>query len=225
MKDGRIKGVAKKKIFIVDDHPIFRYGLSQLIKLEMGLAVCGEAESADEALPMIREQKPDLVIVDIGLDGPGGLELTKDIVAMKPNLPVLIVSMYEEALYAERALRQGARGYVMKQRTYETVIAAIKKILSGGIYLSEEMSEKIISKAVVGASYPTDDPLAGLTDREIEILRLIGNGKSAREISAALNLSLNTVNTYRERIKSKLGLKNNLELQKYAIHTMSTKDA
>ncbi len=218
------RSLKRKKIFIVDDHPVFRYGLSQLIKLEMGLEVCGEADSAEKALPMIRELKPDLVIVDIGLEGASGLELTKDIVAMNPNMPVLIVSMYEEALYAERALRQGARGYVMKQRTYETVIAAIKKILSGGIYLSEQMSEKIISRAVAGTPSSTDDPLAGLTDREIEVLRLIGNGKSVRDISATLNLSVNTVNTYRERIKSKLGLKNNLELQKYAIHAMSCKN-
>lgn len=212
-----------KKIFIVDDHPVFRYGLSQLIGREMGFEVCGEAENAQKALQLIRKLKPDLVIVDIGLDGPSGLELTKDVVALGMNIPVLIVSMYDESIYAERALRLGARGYVMKQQTYENVITAIRKILNGGIYLSEQMSEKIINKAVSGTAKNSENLLSVLTNREIEVLRFIGSGKSVREISQALNLSVNTINTYRERIKNKLNLKNNFELQKYAIHAMDMK--
>ncbi|MEW6526244.1 MAG: response regulator transcription factor [Spirochaetota bacterium] len=212
-----------KKIFIVDDHPVFRYGLSQLIGREIGLEVCGEAENAQKALQLIRKLKPDLVIVDIGLDGPSGLELTKDIVAFGMNIPVLIVSMYDESIYAERALRLGARGYVMKQQTYENVITAIRKILNGGIYLSEQMSEKIINKAISGIANNSENLLSILTNREIEVLRLIGSGKSVREISQALNLSINTINTYRERIKNKLNLKNNFELQKYAIRAIDTK--
>jgi len=221
---GDVTGLKKKKIFIVDDHPVFRYGLSQLIKLEMGMMVCGEADSAEKALPMIRDLNPDLVIVDIGLEGQSGLELTKDIVSFDRNLPVLIVSMFDELLYAERALRQGARGYVMKQKTYETLITAIKRILEGGIYLSDQISEKIINKIVAGGSSVEKTILTELTDREIEVLRLIGNGKSTREISKTLNLSVNTINTYRERIKVKLNLKNYLELQKYAIHFMTKKE-
>ena len=216
-----VKNSGKKKILVVDDHPVFRYGLAQLINREIELTLCGEADNAAGAMKMIRDIKPDLVIVDIGLEDSSGLELTKDIVAFNKDIPVLIVSMYDENLYAERALRHGARGYVMKQETFETVITAVRRILDGGIYVSDQMSEKIIGKIVAKTHREDDSPLAVLTDREIEVLRMIGDGKSVKDIASCLHLSVNTINTYRERIKVKLNLSNYLELQKFAIHSMN----
>lgn len=212
------KNAKHYKIFIVDDHPVFRYGLSQLINQEKGMEVCGEADTAIKALKMIKECKPDLVIVDISLAHSSGLELTKDIVAYDKNLPVLIISMHDERLYAERVLRYGARGYVMKQNTYETVITAIRKVLSGGIFVSQDIAETIITQLIDNSARKSTSQLSNLSDREFDILRMIGEGKSIKEISSILNLSVNTINTYRERIKTKLNIKNHLELEKFAFH-------
>ncbi|OHD63963.1 MAG: hypothetical protein A2176_15190 [Spirochaetes bacterium RBG_13_51_14] len=207
----------KYRIFIVDDHPIFRYGLSQLINQEPGLIVCGEAENAFESMRAIEKLRPDLVIVDIGLEGPSGLEVIRDIVLKYKKIPILVLSMYEESLYAERVLRLGARGYIMKQGTYETVIEAIYQVLDRRIYLSKQMSENFVSRFVNGASAPLESPVNKLTDRELEVFRLIGKGIGTKEISQMLNLSVNTINTYRDRIKTKLNIKTYLELHQFAI--------
>src|SRR5580698_2393533 len=196
---------AKKNIFIVDDHPIVRQGLALLINRESDLAVCGDAEEANSARPRIEDLKPDLVIVDISLNGPDGLELLKSIRARDPNLPVLILSMLDELLYAERALRAGANGYIMKQQATEQVLVAIRRILGGEIYVSERMSNKMLHLFVGGSpAAHQSSPVADLTDRELEVFRLIGEGHGTRQIADELHLSIKTVESYQAHIKEKL---------------------
>jgi DNA-binding NarL/FixJ family response regulator len=209
---------AKRTVFIVDDHPIIRQGLALLINREPDLAVCGDAEEAGSALRLIEELKPDLVVVDISLSGPDGLDLLKSIRARDPNLPVLILSMMDELLYAERALRAGANGYIMKQQATEQVLVAIRRILAGEIYLSERMANKMLHRFVGG--HPTQQqssPVADLTDRELEVFRLIGDGHGTRQIADQLHLSVKTVESYQAHIKEKLLLKNGRELVQRAI--------
>jgi DNA-binding NarL/FixJ family response regulator len=207
----------KRTVFIVDDHPIVRQGLALLINREPDLAVCGDAEEAASALRLIQELKPDLVVVDISLSGPDGLDLLKSIRARDPNLPVLILSMMDELLYAERGLRAGANGYIMKQQATEQVLVAIRRILGGEIYLSERMANKMLHRFVGG--YPTQQssPVADLTDRELEVFRLIGDGHGTRQIADQLHLSVKTVESYQAHIKDKLLLKNGRELVQRAI--------
>jgi len=208
----------KRRILIVDDHPIVRQGLALLINRETDLAVCGDAEEAGSALRRIEELKPDLVVVDISLNGPDGLDLLKNIRAREPNLPVLILSMMDELLYAERGLRAGANGYIMKQQATEQVLVAIRRILDGEIYLSERMANKMLHLFVGGGS-PTEQssPMADLTDRELEVFRLIGEGHGTRQIADELHLSIKTVESYQAHIKDKLLLKNGRELVQRAI--------
>src|SRR5580700_5806964 len=169
--------VTKRMIFIVDDHPIVRQGLALLINREPDLAVCGDAEEAGSALDRIEELKPDLVVLDISLNGPDGLDLLKTIRARDLNLPVLILSMMDEVLYAERGLRAGANGYIMKQQATEQVLVAIRRILGGEIYVSERMSNKMLHLFVGGSpAAHQSSPVADLTDRELEVFRLIGEG-------------------------------------------------
>jgi DNA-binding NarL/FixJ family response regulator len=208
---------AKRTVFIVDDHPIIRQGLALLINREPDLAVCGDAEEAASALRLIQELKPDLVVVDISLSGPDGLDLLKSIRVRDPNLPVLILSMMDELLYAERGLRAGANGYIMKQQATEQVLVAIRRILGGEIYLSERMANKMLHLFVGGAPTHESSTVSDLTDRELEVFRLIGEGHGTRQIADQLHLSIKTVESYQAHIKDKLLLKNGRELVQRAI--------
>jgi len=209
--------VAKRSIFIVDDHPIVRQGLALLINRESDLAVCGDAADAGSALSLIGELRPDLVVVDLSLNGPDGLDLLKSIRTRDSRLPVLILSMLDETLYAERALRAGANGYIMKQEATERVLVAIRGILDGEIYLSDRMSDKMLRRFVGGAGEETPSPIADLTDRELEVFRRIGEGQGTREIADQLHISIKTVESYQAHIKDKLALKNGRELVQRAI--------
>jgi DNA-binding NarL/FixJ family response regulator len=210
--------VTKRMIFIVDDHPIVRQGLALLINREPDLAVCGDAEEAGSALDRIEELKPDLVVLDISLNGPDGLDLLKTIRARDLNLPVLILSMMDEVLYAERGLRAGANGYIMKQQATEQVLVALRRILGGEIYVSERMSNKMLHLFVGGSpAAHQSSPVADLTDRELEVFRLIGEGHGTRQIADELHLSIKTVESYQAHIKEKLLLKNGRELVQRAI--------
>jgi len=205
-----------KRIVIVDDHPLFRKGLEQLINSsDDAFAICGEAGDAAEGISVIRRLKPDLVIVDLSLPGANGIELIKNIRAEFQKLPVLILSMHDESLYALRALRAGAQGYVMKQEALENVINAIREVLAGRPYLSHDMSAKLITNFASGSDQgnPTDK----LSDRELEILELIGKGRDVHEIAQALHISGKTVETHRAHIKEKLNLKNARQVTRFAV--------
>ncbi len=205
-----------KRIVIVDDHPLFRKGLEQLISSsDDAFAICGEAGDAAEGMSLIRQLKPDLAIVDLSLPGANGIELIKNIRAEFQKLPVLILSMHDESLYALRALRAGAQGYVMKQEALENVINAIREVLAGRPYLSHEMSAKLITNFASGTNQA--DPTDKLSDRELEILELIGKGRDVREIALALHISTKTVETHRAHIKVKLNFKNAREVTRFAV--------
>ncbi|MDB6068011.1 MAG: Two component transcriptional regulator, LuxR family [Pedosphaera sp.] len=207
----------KSRILIVDDHPLFREGLQQMIDRNPDLIVCGEAAAAAEALDAIQEQKPDLVLVDISLGGSSGIDLIKTIKAKYDDLPILVVSMHDESLYAERALRAGAMGYVMKHEPAKTVKAAISKVLGGDIYLSERMSSSMLSKLMRGKGDEPVSPLETLSDRELEVFGMLGQGKGTRLIAEELNLTIATINSFRARIKEKLQLKTSTEVMLHAI--------
>jgi DNA-binding NarL/FixJ family response regulator len=208
----------KNRIFIVDDHTMFREGLRQLIDREPDLTVCGDAAGADEALRSIGELKPDLAIVDLSLSGSTGIELIKALKNRHGDLPILVVSMHEESLYAERALHAGANGYVMKQEPAKTVKAAIRKVLGGDIHLSEKMATSMLGKLMRGGqAEPPASPIEKLSDRELEVFRMLGQGKMTRHIAEELGLTIATINSFRNRIKEKLGLKNSAELVLHAI--------
>ncbi|MHC4112610.1 MAG: response regulator transcription factor [Planctomycetota bacterium] len=214
----------KTKVLIVDDHPIIRQGLSELINHEQDLIVCGHAEDAPEALGKIKESEPDMVIVDISLKETSGMELTKDIKAQYPNLPVLALSMHDEALYAERMLRAGAKGYIMKAEATENVVTAIRKILNGQIYVSDKMAAKMVRKLVGGGPDVGASAIERLSDRELEVFHLIGQGHGTRQIAERLHLSIKTIETYREHIKEKLNLADASELLQYAIQWTHSQD-
>jgi DNA-binding NarL/FixJ family response regulator len=206
-----------RRIFIVDDHPIVRQGLALLINREPDLVVCGDAEEANSALQGIENLKPNVVVVDISLNGPDGLDLLKSIRTRDPNLPVLILSMLDELLYAERALRAGASGYIMKQEATEQVLVALRRILGGEIYVSDRMANKMLHRFVGGSAVETRSPITDLTDRELEVFRLIGEGHGTRQIAEDLHISVKTVESYQAHIKEKLSLKNGRELVQRAI--------
>jgi DNA-binding NarL/FixJ family response regulator len=217
----REQPVAVRRILIVDDHPVVRQGIRHVLEQEPDLRVGAEAESAAEALQCLKKQRPDLAIVDISLKGTDGLELTKWIRAQDPDLRILILSMHDENLYAERALRAGAHGYLMKAEVGEKIVIAVRKILGGEIYLSERVGQTIISEVTGRGSAPDESPIRQLSDRELEVFRLIGEGQSTREIAARLHLSVKTIETYRAHIKEKLGLANATQLVRYAAHWAS----
>ena len=207
----------KSKVFLVDDHPIVRQGLALLINREPDMIVCGEADSAPSALQSIPGASPDVVVVDISLDGPDGLDLLKSIRLKDPVLPVLILSMHDESSYAERSLRAGANGYIMKQEATEKVLIAIRRILQGKVYLSERLTNRMLEQYVYGATSSKNDPLSKLSDRELEVFRLIGAGHGTRQIADELHVSIKTVESYQAHIKEKLGLRNARELVQHAI--------
>ena len=207
----------KKTVFVVDDHPIVRQGLALLINREADLAVCGEAEEMHAALSAIQAAKPDILIVDISLNGPDGLELLKNIRITSPRLPVLVLSMHDESIYAERALRAGANGYIMKQEATEKVLVALRRILSGEIYVSDRIANNMLRHYVRGANVSEHSSVSDLSDRELEVFRLIGEGQGTRQIADALHLSVKTVESYQAHIKEKLSLRSARELVQHAV--------
>jgi DNA-binding NarL/FixJ family response regulator len=204
-------------ILIVDDHPIFRMGMRELLNQEEDFSVCAVAENIGQARKALREHKPDLAIVDISLSEENGLDLVKEIAAGPCRLPVLVLSLHDESVWAERAIRAGARGYVMKKEASESVISAIRNVLNGKIHVSSDMMAHLLDKFQVnpeGSGAPTVDVL---TDRELEVFRLIGSGLATREIASRMNLGIKTIGTYRDRIKQKLCIKNAAELTRRAV--------
>jgi len=207
----------KKRILLVDDHPVLRKGLVRLIDSKDEFVVCGEASTAADAMALIRELEPHLAIVDIGLPGASGIELTKTIRTEFQKLPVLILSMHEEALYATRALRAGAMGYIVKQDAIDNIAEALREALNGRCYLSPVIAAQLQHNGPDKQIHPTDDPVSLLTDREFEIFELIGKGHEVREISHALGVSPKTVETHRTNIKGKLKLKNARQVTRLAV--------
>lgn len=191
----------RSKVFVVDGHPIVRQGLSLLIAREPDLVICGEAEEANAALFGIANYHPDILVVDISLNGPDGLDLLKAIRSRDPQLPVLILSMHDEAIYAERSLRAGANGYIMKQEATEAVLVAIRRILQGEIYVSERVAGKMLRQYIKGTPSTRPSSVTELTDRELEVFRLIGEGHSTRKISEELHLSIKTVDSSNQRMR------------------------
>jgi len=208
---------ARKKVFVVDDHPLLRQGLALLINQQEDLQVCGEAEAAQAALQSISQHRPDIIILDISLKGPDGLELLKSVRALDPDLPVLILSMHDEAIYAERALHARANGYIMKQEATEKVLVAVRRILDGDVYLSDGMSRKMLQQYIDGIPSILQSRIATLSDRELEVFRGIGEGRATREIAEQLHISIKTVETYQAHIKEKLCLRTGRELIQHAI--------
>lgn len=208
---------SKKRILIVDDHPMMRQGLSQLVETEKDLTVCGEAQNAAEAIERVNSLKPDLVLVDITLPDKNGLELIKDIHSMHPKILLLVISMHDESLYAERALRAGGRGYIMKQEGGKRLLEAIRQVLNGQIYVSGKMSAKILEIFSGRRNESMNSPVELLSDREFEVFQLIGQGKSTQQIANQLHLSAKTVEVHRVNIKQKLKLQTAPELIHFAV--------
>jgi DNA-binding NarL/FixJ family response regulator len=212
-----VKKDARAKVLVVDDHPIVRQGLVRMIDHEKDLVVCAEAESVSDALKAVAATSPDVAIVDLSLKGASGLELLKDLKVRYPRLPVLVLSVYDESMYAERALRAGARGYMMKEEAAEKVLTAVRRILSGQIYLSDAMASRLLHLFVGGRPAAGTSPAERLSDRELEVFQLIGRGFGNTEIARQLHLSPKTVETYRAHIKEKLSLTGATELLQHAI--------
>lgn len=215
----KVSSKPKTNVVLVDDHPMMRRGIAELINQESDLFVCGEAGTMQEAISMASKLKPDLMIVDVSLDGNNGIELMKNLTSRWSTLPVLAYSMHDESIYAERALRAGAKGYVMKQAEPDLLLEAIRVVLKGKIYLSEAMSDRLLGKLVgAGASEAaTISPIDKLSDRELEVLEMLGKGLGTSQIADKLCLSVKTIETYREHLKQKLNLASGQELLRYAI--------
>ncbi len=207
----------RKRVLIVDDHPVFRHGISALINAEADLTVCGEASSSQSALEAMRTLRPDVALLDISLPGTNGIELIKLMKAEQPHLPLLMLSMHDESLYALRALRAGALGYVMKVEALTHVLAALRKVMKGEIYVSKEFSERLIFQAVQSVEGGMGSPVDKLSDRELEVLELLGRGLGTKAIADQLHLSVKTIETHRAHIKEKLGFKDASEMVRFAI--------
>jgi DNA-binding NarL/FixJ family response regulator len=212
---------AGKRLLIVDDHPMMREGLAQLINHVAGLTVCGEAGTGREGLALAAKLKPELVLVDISLPDTNGIEMVKNLRSLHPEMPVLVISMHDEAMYAERVLRAGGRGYIMKQEGGKKLLEAIQRVLSGEVYVSEKMSAALLG-ALSGLSGKGKTPIAQLSDREFEVLQLLGQGKGTRHIAEQLGLSIKTVETHRAKLKTKLKLETASELVHYAVRWIET---
>lgn len=207
----------KKRIVIVDDHPVMRRGLASLLESEPEIEVVAQFERAEDVLEKFSELEVDLIIVDVSLPGMSGIELVKNLLYQFPDLLCLVVSRHEASLFAERALRAGAKGYVMKFESNDVHLNAVRKVLNGGIFVSEEISEKILLNAMSGKSGSIESPVDVLSDRELEVFELTGRGKSSSEIAGQLHLAVKTIETYRFRIKEKMNFKNSTELIFYAV--------
>jgi len=214
-----------KRIMIVDDHPLMRKGLAMTLEVESDLRVCSQAEDAEQALELIRGEKLDLAIVDISLPGMSGLDLIKHFRMIASGMAILVVSRHEETLYAERAIRAGARGYVMKLEAGMVIVKAVRRVLSGGIFVSEEINERLLMGIAGGHRQFAQSPMEVLSDRELEVFELTGRGLGTREIAERLHLSIKTVESYRARIKSKLNLGNAAELMQHAVQWVEMGDS
>jgi DNA-binding NarL/FixJ family response regulator len=223
MPEHHVVTAKKAKVLLVDDHPIVRQGLAQLINQEPDLTVCGNAEDGNTALRAIAACRPDIVILDISLDGPDGLAVLKEIRLIDEGLLVLVLSMHDESLYAERALRAGANGYIMKQEATERVLEAVRRILGGEIYVSDRLARRLLQQ-VVSNTGRGRTPVEALTDRELAVFRLIGKGRATREIADDLHVSVKTVESYQAHIKEKLFLKNARELVQHAFQWVTRED-
>ena len=212
----------KSKILVVDDHPMVREGIARLVDNEQDLMICGQADDAPEALKAISETKPDIAVVDVSLKSSSGIELMKSIKAQYPKLPVLVLSMHNEALYAERALRAGAMGYIMKQEASENLLIAIRRVLGGQIYISDKVSKRLIRQLARGRADIGTSSVDNLSDRELEVFHMIGLGCGTSQIAEKLYLSIKTIETYRTHIKKKLNLTDSRELLQYAIQWVSS---
>ena len=207
----------RKRVMVVDDHPLMRSGLTQLINQQAGLEVCGEAGSPAEAMAKIPQCRPHLIVADITMKKSSGFELIKDVLAVHGNIPILVVSMHDETVYAERALRAGACGYIMKEESADCLVVAIQRVLDGGVYLSETMSARLLKSIASPKSRSPHSPLQKLTDREFEVFQLIGRGNSTKEIADQLHLSPSTVDVHRSHIREKLHLKSATALVYHAV--------
>jgi DNA-binding NarL/FixJ family response regulator len=209
--------MTKTRILLVDDHPLVREWLTNLINQQSDMVVCGEAENASQALSMIAATQPHLTVVDLSLKAGSGIDLIKDLKRLHPDLVVLVLSMHEESLYAERALRAGARGYIMKREVTKTIIAAIRQVLAGDLCLSSQMSAVVASKFAGGPLDTNESPVTSLSDRELEVFEFLGKGRETKQIAEDLEISMKTVQAYCARIKDKLKLANATELLREAI--------
>jgi len=212
----------RRRILIVDDHPFMRAGLAQLIDRQADLVVCGEAGNPAEALLRLAAGGVDLVLSDMTMPGRSGLDFLKDLLALHPSLPVLVVSMHDEMVYAERALRAGARGYIMKEAGGENLLAAVRQVLAGQVYVSPRMSAQLLDSFSGRKSRQADSPFGKLTDREFEVFQMIGRGCSTREIAQQLGLSTKTVDVHRGNLKAKLDLKDTTALVRHAVRWVET---
>jgi DNA-binding NarL/FixJ family response regulator len=203
------------RILVVDDHPIVRLGIRQMISAEPDLEICAEAESAAAALDRAKRQTPDLALVDLSLAQGTGLDLLRSLRELAPGLPILVLSMHDETLFAERVLRAGARGYIMKREAITGLVGAIRQVLSGRVYLSENMAQSVLER-LAHERPASENPVANLTDRELEVLDLIGRGRSTAAIAEQLRVSVKTIETYRSNIKTKLNLKDATDLIRFA---------
>ncbi|HLY74370.1 MAG TPA: response regulator transcription factor [Planctomycetota bacterium] len=219
------KGSRKKKVLLVEDHPIVRQGLAEVINRSRDLSVCGEATTPKEALRLIPAVRPDLAIVDLSLGEENGLDLIKDLRVRHPELPVLVLSMHDESFYAERALRSGARGYIMKREPVSVLRAAATQVLAGDIYLSPHMSQRLLHTLASGGKAVERSPEDRLSDRELDVFKLIGSGRGASDIAKQLHLSVKTIETYQVRLKEKLGLGTANELFLYALKWVTSQEA
>jgi len=213
------------RVLIVDDHPLLRKGVSQLIDQEKDLIVVGEAEDAPKAITAIETTKPDVALIDITLNGTSGIELVKNVKARFPKLKMLVLSMHDESVYAHRALRAGASGYIMKQEGSEKVLTAMRKVLRGEVYLSEHLGNRMLHTLVNGHAPLPSSPVEELSDRELEVFNLIGQGHGTRPIAEKLHLSIKTIESHRAHIKEKLNLQNATELVHHAIQWVQSERA
>jgi len=214
------------RIIIVDDHPLMRKGLALALDSEMDLSVVGQMNSAEEAMDDIERLEPDLAIIDISLPGMSGMELVKHLQARMPDVRTLVVSRHDESLYAERAIRAGARGYIMKLEAGDVIVKAVRHVMNGGIYVSDEINERLLlSMAAGGRDRITQSPLEVLSDRELEVFELTGRGTGTRDIAERLHLSVKTVESYRARIKKKLNLESATELMQHAVQWVESESA
>ncbi|MBI5510401.1 MAG: response regulator transcription factor [Deltaproteobacteria bacterium] len=227
MPTGRSTAAKKSaaKVLVVDDHPVVRQGFAELIDQNHDLKVCGQAEDAASARDALRDTKPDVLVLDLSLEGASGLDFLEGLKATYPKLPVLVLSMHDESLYAERALRAGARGYIMKERPIQEVMTAIRRVLAGEVYLSDRMSARLLRRAVMGQPTTSASPVETLSNRELQVFELIGQGYETGDIAAKLHLSVKTVHTHRENIKKKLSVANGTELHQQAFMWMQREPA
>ena len=223
MKTTTEKSLDKKRVFLVDDHTILREGLATLINQSTDLSVCGEASTADEALARIPEAKPDLAVVDLSLPETGGMELLRMLKLRHPELPTLVLSMHDESVYAKRALRAGAKGYIMKHEAISEVQEAIRRVLEGGLYLSRRVSDWLVQAAVQAPSGREAHPINGLSDREFEVFEMIGRGLGTSEIARQLHLSVKTIETYQAKLKEKLDLADAAKLFQFALRWIESR--